>query len=285
MLHNVQKVSKQQRHACLPSGTSILRFYSGNVCFRPIADINRLSHPAWSRGLLLATTRSAFAQRHPSDRAFFATFLVVCWIGVAFGFFPASSARVMGRADYVAPLILHIHAVAFIGWLALLTLQILLIRNRLPRLHMKLGPLGLLLVPIMAYSGIAAEMYSQRFYIQRDNDGLDFFILPLMYTVVFPTFALAGLLFARRDPAAHKRLILMATTVIVGAAYARWWGEPLATAFGDDYWGMLINSFTGTNVVLALALGYDVVTRGRPHRVYLVGIPAILVTQLLCSWV
>jgi hypothetical protein len=230
-------------------------------------------------------TRARFAQSHPSDRAFFAAFLAACWIGVLFGFFPASSGRIMGRADYVAPLILHIHAVAFVGWLGLLTSQILLIRNRKPAVHIKLGWIGLTLVPVMAYSGLAAELYSQRFYIQRDSDGLDFFILPLMYTVVFPLFALAGLLFARRDPAAHKRLILMATTIIVGAAYARWWGEPLAGAFGDDFVGMVINSFTGTNLILAAAVAYDIFTRGRPHRVYLIGIPLILASQLLSSWI
>jgi hypothetical protein len=233
----------------------------------------------------MAATPFRFAQLHPSDRAFFAAFLAACWLGVIFGFFPASSGRIMGRADYVAPLILHIHAAAFVGWLGLLTLQILLIRNRKPALHMKMGWIGLTLVPVMAYSGIAAELYSQRFYIQRDNDGLDFFILPLMYTVTFPLLALAGLLFARRDPAAHKRLILMATTVIVGAAYARWWGEPLTAAFGDDYVGMVINSFTGTNLILAMAVAYDAVTRGRPHRVYLIGIPLILASQLLSSWI
>jgi hypothetical protein len=233
----------------------------------------------------MATIPFKFAQRHPSDRAFFATFLAACWVGVAFGFFPASGARVMGRADYVAPLILHIHAAAFVGWLTLLSVQILLIRTGRPKLHMKLGWIGLTLVPVMAYSGIAAELYSQRFYLQRHADNLDFFILPLMYTVMFPIFALAGLLFARRDPAAHKRLILMATTIIVGAAYARWWGEPLAGAFGDDYLGMLINSFTGTNLILAAAVTYDAITRGRPHRVYLVGIPLILASQLLTSWI
>lgn len=233
----------------------------------------------------MASTSSTFAQRHPSDRAFFAAFLAICWIGVLFGFFPASSARILGRADYVAPLILHIHAVSFAGWMALLTVQILLIRNRRPALHMKLGWIGLTLVPIMAYSGIAAELFSQRFYIQRDAGGLDFFILPLMYTVLFPAFALAGLLFARRDPAAHKRLILMATTIIVGAAYARWWGEPLAGLFGDDYTGMVVNSFTGTNLILAAAVAYDMVTRGRPHRVYLIGVPVILASQVVSSWI
>jgi uncharacterized membrane protein YozB (DUF420 family) len=233
----------------------------------------------------MATMTTDFPADRPPDRAFFALFIALCWTGVVMGFFPASGARMMGRADYVAPLILHIHALSFVGWLALLTTQILLIRKGRCDLHMKLGLVGVLLVPLMAYSGLAAELYSQRFYIQRDDGGLDFFILPLFYTVTFPIFAVTALAFTRRDPAAHKRLILMATTLIVGAAYARWWGSALERVFGDDYWGMILNSFTGTDLILAVAVTYDVATRGRPHRAYLIGVPVILAGQLLTSWI
>lgn len=233
----------------------------------------------------MATLTTDFPAERPTDRAFFALFIALCWTGVLMGFFPASGARLMGRADYAAPLILHIHAFAFVGWLTLLTTQILLIRKDRCDVHMKLGLAGLVLVPIMAYSGIAAELYSQRFYIQRDDDGLDFFVLPLFYTVMFPAFALVAISFARRNSSAHKRLILMATTLIVGAAYARWWGATLERLFGDDYWGMILNSFMGTNLILALAVGYDIATRGRAHRAYLVGIPIIVAGELLTSWI
>ena len=114
----------------------------------------------------MATSLARFAAEHRADRNFFAVFIIACWTGVLFGFFPASGARVMGRADYAAPLILHIHAAAFVGWLTLLTLQILLVRKQRVDLHMKLGMIGVLLVPVMAYSGLAAELYSQRFYIR-----------------------------------------------------------------------------------------------------------------------
>jgi len=80
-------------------------------------------------------------------------------------------------------------------------------------------------------------------------------------------------------------LILIATTVIVGAAYARWWGAALDRAFGDDFWGMIVNTFTGTNIILVAAMAYDVATRGRPHRAYLVGVPLLLAGELACSWI
>lgn len=150
---------------------------------------------------------------------------------------------------------------------------------------MKLGMAAVVLIPVMAYSGLAAELYSQRFYIQRDTEGLEFFILPIFYSLAFPAFAITAIVFARRDSAAHKRLILMATTLIVGAAYARWWGETLERLFGDGYWGMIFNSFAGTNLILALAIAYDLYSRGRPHRVYLIGVPLILVSGLVVSWV
>jgi hypothetical protein len=53
--------------------------------------------------------------------------------------------------------------------------------------------------------------------------GLDFFILPLFYSFAFPAFAMTALLFARRDSAAHKRRVFVASTNIVRAAYPRGW--------------------------------------------------------------
>jgi hypothetical protein len=137
----------------------------------------------------------------------------------------------------------------------------------------------------MAYSGVAAELFSQRFYLRRDESGLDFFILPLFYIFAFVALAIPALLASRKDPTAHKRLILLATTVIVGAGYARWWGVALEQAVGDGYWGMIVNTFTGTNLILAAAVGYDFLTRGQIHRVYKIGVPALLLGELACSWI
>lgn len=233
----------------------------------------------------MTATADTFAPQHRWDRTFFAAFLAIAWIGVLFGFWPASSARFAGKADYAAPLILQIHALAFVGWMLLLTTQILLVRAGRVAVHRRLGMVGAILIPVMAVTAVASELYSQRFYLQRDEGGLDFFILPLFYIAAFATLATAALIAARKDRSAHKRLLLLATAVIVGAAYARWWGPYLTEAFGDDFWGMLINTFTGTNLILLSALAYDLATRKRPHRVYLVAVPALLAAELACSFI
>lgn len=230
-------------------------------------------------------TRQTFSPLHVRDRSFFAAFLALCWLGVAFGFYGASSARVSGHADYPAPPILVGHAILFTAWLLLLTAQILFVRTKRLRLHKKLGRVGFLLVPLMVYSAVAAEQHSQRFYIRRHDDDLHFFILPLFYAAAFGVLSVWALLVAKRDPVSHKRLVLLATTVIVGAAYARWWGNELTLLFGDGFWGTLVNTFAGTNMLLGAAVGYDVATRKRVHWTYLIVVPALLAGELICSYI
>lgn len=226
----------------------------------------------------------AFRPFHAWDRSFFLAFLAVCWLGVVMGFAPAVGARLQGDAAYPAPLILHLHAASFVGWLFLLTSQTMLIRARRLAAHRGMGLIGAALVPVMVISGIVAERYSQRFHVVGDPENLRFFIIPIFYTVAFGVLASAALLL-RRDPATHKRLILLATTTIVGAAYARWWGEDLAAIVGDGFWGKIVETFTGTNAILLLAMAYDQLTRGRVHAAYLIAAPALVTSELAVSYV
>lgn len=223
--------------------------------------------------------RRRFLAHHKADRNFFLLFLAICWIGVLMGFRPAVALRLAGHADYPAPLILQAHAIAFSAWLLLLTTQIGLIRSRRPALHMKLGLDGVALVPIMAVTAFFSEMYSQRFRFVHPPNSQAFFIIAIFYVVAFTILATAALA-ARKNPPAHKRLILLATTIIVGAAYTRWMGAALFNAFGDGLGGMIVNTYTGTNLILAGALGYDLWTRGRLHKVYEIGVPLILLGEI-----
>ena len=168
--------------------------------------------------------------------------------------------------------------------MALLTAQILLVRSKHTALHMKLGVIGVVLVPVMAISAYLSEIYTQRWHIAHPPNNFPFFILPIFWVVTFTALAGAALA-AHKNPAAHKRLILLATTVIVGAAYGRWWGDALAAAFGDGLGGMLVNEFLPTNLILAGALAYDLMTRGRLHRVYETAVPLILLGEITTTFI
>jgi uncharacterized membrane protein len=240
--------------------------------------MNTSAELAASTPAAIPPRRRRFVAFHKSDRNFFLIFLAVCWLGVLMGFQPAVAKRLAGHPDYPAPLILQVHALAFSAWLLLLTAQIGLIRARRPQLHMRLGLVAVGLIPLMAVSAFFSEIYSQRFRT-ADPDERAFFIIAIFYVIAFTSLASAAIA-ARKNPSAHKRLILLATTIIVGAAYGRWWGTGLYNLFGDGYGGMLVYTYAGTNLILFGALGYDLWSRGRLHKVYEIGVPLILLGEI-----
>jgi hypothetical protein len=226
----------------------------------------------------IASGRS-FAPFHRWDRTFFFGFVAACWLGTVMGFAPAVIARFSGEAAYKASLVLQVHAFAYPGWLVLLTLQVLLIRTQRAALHRVLGLAALGLIPVMAVTGVWAEILAQRFLGPQDLPAQSFFIVPLFYTAAFVI--LAGLALAlRRDAPSHKRLILLATATIVGAAYTRWWGEALMAAAGDGYFGMIINTFTPFWLMAGAAVLYDWHTRRQVHPVYRAALPLMALSHL-----
>ncbi len=227
----------------------------------------------------MSTLTVGFSPTHRWDRTFFLTFVAACWLGVLLGFGPATANRLRGGADYAAPLILHVHAAAFMGWILLLTTQVLLVRQGRQAVHRRLGRVAFLLIPVMVVSALMSEVISQRFYVERDPENLRFFIIPLFYVAAFAVLSSAAV--ARRgDSPSHKRLILLATTVIVGAAYARVWGADIEAALGAGLAATFVSTFFATDTILVAALGYDLATRGRIHAAYLTAVPILLVCQV-----
>jgi len=171
----------------------------GESAFDPLQTLDRLLGSREGGIMDALAARRTFSPLHARDRSFFAVFLAACWLGVLFGFYRASSLRFAGHADYPAPPILVAHAILFSAWLALLTTQILFVRTKRLRLHKKLGRVAIVLVPLMVYSAVAAEVHSQRFYIQRHDDDLHFFILPLFYAAAFGVLGTWAWLVAKKD--------------------------------------------------------------------------------------
>ena len=218
------------------------------------------------------------------ERNFFLGFVIVAWLGVILGFAPPSWGRFHGEADYPAPLVLQLHAGLYLLWMALLTAQVLLIRTGGRATHRKLGLSATAMIPAMVLSGFFAEAYSQRWYLGHPPDSQAFFIIPIFYVAAFGVLA-AMAVAKRRESAAHKRLMYLATTIIVGAAWTRVIGAKLTEVVGDGYWGMIGNTFTSTNLLMAALVLFDWRTRGPLHPATLAVVPAILACELVVSWI
>jgi hypothetical protein len=228
-------------------------------------------------------TRS-FAVRQKWDGWFYLAFAIVAWFAVYKGFGPVIEKRFTGNADYEAPWVLVFHVFSFFGWLTLLTFQAALVRIGRTDLHRLTGLAGAVLVPVMVVSGLGAEYFSQHFYAARDPENARFYIIPLSAMILFAIAAPVAILL-RRDPPAHKRMMLFATAILMTSAYGRWLGQPLETMFGGGALGTWAGNFAGLDAMLLVMMAYDVATRGRVHRILLIAVPVLLIVQGLIAWI
>ncbi|HSM95875.1 MAG TPA: hypothetical protein VLT91_07520 [Rhizomicrobium sp.] len=219
-----------------------------------------------------------FAPYHKFDRNFFITYVVLIWIGVLMGFVPEMIQHVATH-ETPYPLIVHFHAVAFFGWLAVLTAQVLLIRTRRHDLHFRLGAAAMVLAAAMVVLGPATAIVVARAKFGTPDSDPSFLSVQLTDILSFAVLA-SGAFLNRGNPPAHKRLILLATLYISDAGFARWLGGGVHAMFGDGFWPTLAGLYFG-NDILILGMGaYDLATRRRFHPVYLPAIAWIAISQL-----
>ncbi len=147
----------------------------------------------------------------PLDRLFFPLMGLTALAVVAAGFAPT---YYLGFWFGAPPLetIVHVHAMAFTAWLVLLLSQTLLIRLRRARWHRAMGKVAVAVVAVMVVTG-----YMVIFGKPRPTPFTRAFIFtPMLSLLLFPLLFGAAIHF-RRDPATHKRLMLLATILIANA--------------------------------------------------------------------
>ena len=155
------------------------------------------------------------------DRVFFSGMSLVMLGTVLFGFAKTYFLAGMVRAP-LPNVLIHIHGAAFTLWIALLLVQTALIATRNVRVHRVLGLWGFGLAATMIVLGLLAAVDQlRRGGGPPSVDPKTFFIIPLSDIALFALFVYFAYR-SRSKPEAHKRLILIATIVLVDAAVARW---------------------------------------------------------------
>jgi hypothetical protein len=154
------------------------------------------------------------------EHLFFSGMSVLMLLTAFFGFARTYYLAGMFRAP-LPSLIIHIHGAAFTCWILLLITQTSLVAAGRTDIHRKLGIAGFLLACAMFVLGILAGTDNLlRGHDVVGRDPKTFYIVPLTDMLLFGTF----IYFAfrnRKNPAAHKRYIFLATTAILVAAIAR----------------------------------------------------------------
>lgn len=188
------------------------------------------------------------------------------------------------------PLILHVHAVCMATWLLLLLAQTSLVATGRTALHRKLGLAALVVAPavVAAMIGITLETW-HAVAVLGTSAGPEWMLVragasnilleQIRSAVFFALFVGWALVVRRKDPETHKRMMILATLMPLGAAITRI--EWLPTTMPGSY----VSQYAYLLLWLAPALVYDVVRRGAVHRSYVIGIglvlPYAIVSQLL----
>lgn len=116
------------------------------------------------------------------------------------------------------PLLIHIHAVVFTGWLVLFFLQAFFAATRRITWHLALGQMGiwygLLLIGVGLTTGVLRSADPQA------GDPLRLLYVAIADMVMFAGFFGAAIVY-RRKPQLHKRMMVVAATSLLVAAVGR----------------------------------------------------------------
>lgn len=236
----------------------------------------------------MATTMAQVRERGTSrprptaENSFYLAILALLWASNLYGFGRASLAHFQPeRPDY--PIIVHFHAMAFVAWAALFTVQLVLVRRGTLHLHRQLGAMlaGLAAIMLLVSPFAAVQTDLQKLAFPWFQPG--FLFIQLGDLVLFG--GLVGSALAlRRRAVPHKRLMMLAMICLSTAGFGRWAYDLLSPVFGKSFGG----EFLSANLPVLLLIGamtlFDWRVRGRLPRAFVVAVPAIVAMQLFQTW-
>lgn len=213
--------------------------------------------------------------RSLSERRFYTGMAIAILITVLVGFARSFFLRPL-FLDHPAPSepIFYVHGIVFTLWILMFVTQVSLVSLGNVRLHRKIGPFGGLLVIAMLVLGVLSALTAAgraTGFINIPVPPLQFLAIPLFDIILFSAFVVLGFIF-RHNPQSHKRWMLLATLNLITAAIARW---PVVSTLGPLAYFGITDLF-----VVALAM-WDFRSRGRLHRVTLVGGLLLIISQPL----
>ena len=218
----------------------------------------------------------AIADRAPTgaqgDEGFFLGGAIAMALVLVAGF---SVQLAMGRSTFAAPPIVHMHAVVFMGWVALFVSQNVFVATGGMTWHRRLGWLATVWMAAMLVLGVLVTVAMVR------RGHAPFFFRPLQFLVFNPLtlFAFVGLTGAaivlRRRTDWHRRLHFCGMAMLLGPGFGRLLPMPLLMP-----WAWEATFAAGLLFPLAGMLR-DVRKRGRAHPAWLWGLAVMIGTFIV----
>lgn len=202
------------------------------------------------------------------SRYFYLCMSMVLGALVMLGFSRTVNANLF-QANPPRPLLLWIHGAAFSTWLVFFIAQSALVRTRKVSVHRVLGWFGAGLAAVMVVLGVTIAIVMGRFDILvLQQKGVDSFLsIPLADMLIFGS-CIGMAIYWRKKPEYHRRLVFIASCQLMDAAIGRF-----------DFMFDHNLFFPALDGLIVLGIGRDWVVDGSVHKVYLYGLPAMMVVQ------
>jgi hypothetical protein len=224
----------------------------------------------------VASTGGSFLERH-----FLAGMAWLFVIVAVAGFAPRSLAIVSGMMPS-PPIVVHLHAAVMASWVSLLAVQATLSLTGRMDLHRKWGAASLVVAPLVLIMLIAITVIRQNAAAGTPAGPVvnNILLVQIRSIVLFPIFFIWALRTRRTDPEMHKRMMLLATLMLLDAAIARMSWLPY-NEFPKRYLAVHIYLL----LLLVPALLHDLIRRERIHRAWVWGLaltlPWVVATEFL----
>lgn len=170
------------------------------------------------------------------------------------------------------PWLLWVHAAVFSAWVVFFIFQSALVRTHHVKLHRFTGWFGAALGVLIPVLGIATSIVMFRFRIAHFHQ---YGVKPFFGSAVLDmtSFALPFWLaiYWRKKPEIHRRLVLIATCALTGAAFARF--PMLPHPHGLAY--------ACVDALILLGVVRDLIVNRRIHSVYRYALPILIVCQIV----
>jgi hypothetical protein len=233
--------------------------------------------PAVRAPKMILHTRGTWSPRE--DRVPSAVWLAILWAGMIAGF--GLDASRFAHENPPAPKILYVHAAVFTGWMLLLTAQVLLVLGDRLAWHRRLGSFMAGWACLMAVLGPWAVLAADAAHIGSMAKARrpEFMAINLMDIVGFLVLLAWGIAL-RKNPAAHKRMMILATVSLADPGFARVSGYLHHAPQSLVPW--FFDSFYGNVLIIVLMLAWDL-WRGRLVRSFVVGASALLAAEFVAT--
>lgn len=241
----------------------------------------------------IASDPQDFRYRHGFDRAFYLAMVIVVWAVITSGFGYKNVHKFID-GSFTYPWVVHVHAAFFVGWLVFFTVQVLLVRQRQVSTHRRWGMAGGVLAGTMVVLGVMTAVVTESLKFGTPDGDAKYLSVMFADMLVFGGLVAAAILW-RSSPAAHKRLMLVATLVLTDAGFGRWFSPTVAAwiggknfwefaTFTEGAWPFFRHQYLPAYVLFAVVGLFDLATRRRLHPAYIAAVAWCVIVDLLAGW-